>query len=155
MKRMDFASEENPFAGKVICSCCSRVYGRRIWSQTGSYRKRKVWQCSYRYPGKGIKGCQSPHLDEFVLHQAAINTFNAILENKEHFLEKWREGLNSENVLKRYKSRQFIGIVENGKTMTEFDIDIFAAMMEKITVYNRKKLMVSLLDGTDIECEIE
>lgn len=61
----------------------------------------------------------------------------------------------SENVLVRYKSNQFIEIIRNAKTIEEFDMNLYFKIIEKITVLEGKKIVVSLLDGTEVECEIE
>lgn len=63
--------------------------------------------------------------------------------------------LISENVLTRYKSKQFIKIIENAKPITEFDTDLFFRIIEKMTAFEGKKIIITLLDGTDIECDIE
>ena len=37
----------------------------------------------------------------------------------------------------------------------EFNKDLFFCIIEKMTVFEGKKVVVSLLDGTEIECVIE
>ena len=81
--------------------------------------------------------------------------FNTIVENKDHFIEKWQGMLESDNELARYKAKQFIEIITRARSITEFDADLYFAMVEKMTVISRKKVMVSLLDGTQVECETE
>ena len=44
---------------------------------------------------------QNKHIDDRVLYQAFINTFNAIIENKDYFMDKQKEELQSESVLLR------------------------------------------------------
>lgn len=74
-----------------------------------------------------------------------------MIENKDYFIEKWKKALQSENVLVRYKSKQFIRIIENAKPITEFDIDLFLRIIEKMTVFEGKKIIIELLDRTNIE----
>ncbi|WP_261783617.1 hypothetical protein [Clostridium botulinum] len=78
-----------------------------------------------------------------------------MIENKDYFMEKWKEHLKSDNVLVRYKAKQFIGILKNAKLIKEFDEDLFFRIVEKMTVFDREKIIVSLLDGTEIEVVIE
>lgn len=54
----------------------------------------------------------------------------------------------------RYKAKQFIGIVEKAKPITEFDADLYYIFVEKITVRD-DGFIVSLLDGTEMECKFE
>ncbi len=63
--------------------------------------------------------------------------------------------LTIHNLLVRYKSKQFIEILEDAKPLEEFDIDLFFKIIEKITVFKEEKIIVTLLDSTEIECEIE
>jgi site-specific DNA recombinase len=51
---------------------------------------------------KGKKGCKSKHIANRVLHQAFVNTFNAMIENKDYFIEKWQGILGSDNLLHIY-----------------------------------------------------
>ncbi len=78
-----------------------------------------------------------------------------MVENKEYFMEKWKEGIKSENTLVRYKSKQFIDILKNAKPIEEFDMDLFFSITEKMTVFEGDKIIVSLLDGTEVEVVIE
>ena len=78
-----------------------------------------------------------------------------MVENKGYFLGKWDERLGSDNVLVRYKAKQFIGLLADSQGIEKFAVDLYFALVEKITVHGDGRLIVSLLDGTDIECEIE
>ncbi|WP_317817678.1 hypothetical protein [Clostridium tetani] len=78
-----------------------------------------------------------------------------MIENKDYFMEKWKEHLKSENILVRYKTKQFVGILKNVKPIKKFDVDLFFRIIEKMTVFDGEKIIVSLLDGTEIEVIIE
>ena len=54
----------------------------------------------------------------------------------------------------RYKAKQFIGIMVDAELVNEFDIDLYFALVEKMTVFDGGRLVVSLLDGTAIGCEV-
>ena len=90
-----------------------------------------------------------------MLYQAFVDVFNAIVENKDHFMAKWDERLKSDNALERYKAKQFIGIIADAGPIAEFDNDLYCVFVEKTTVMGRRKMIVSLLDGTDVECDVE
>lgn len=104
---------------------------------------------------KGKKGCDSRHIDDGALYQAFIGAYNAMVENKGCFIGKWRERLGSETALVRYKAKQFIQIISKAGQIDRFDINLYFAMVEKKTVYDGGKIIVSLFDGTDIEIEKE
>lgn len=46
-------------------------------------------------------------------------------------------------------------IIENAEQIEEFDIDLFFRIIEKMTVFEGEKIIVTLLDGTEIEVVIE
>jgi len=111
ISKLDYATVKNPFAGKVICGLCGGVYGRKIWNSTDERLRRIVWRCNKKYSVKGEKGCENRHIDERVLYQAFVSTLNAMNENRDYFLAKWKAGICSEDVLVGYKAKQFIGIL--------------------------------------------
>ncbi|KYH34299.1 hypothetical protein CLTEP_17240 [Clostridium tepidiprofundi DSM 19306] len=63
---------------------------------------------------------------------------------------KWK----GDNALVRYKSKQFIEILKNAKPIEKFDMDLFFSIVEKMVVFDGKKIIVNLLDGTEIEVVI-
>lgn len=93
--------------------------------------------------------------DPRVLYQAFINTFNALIENKDYFMEKWKENLKSDNLLQRYKAKQFMRILADAEPIEEFDMDLFFRVIEKMAVFEGKKIIITLLDGTEVEVVIE
>jgi hypothetical protein len=52
-------------------------------------------------------------------------------------------------------AKRFIGILKVAKVIDEFDTELFFKIVSKITVLDEDLLIVSLLDGTEIEIEIE
>ncbi|WP_243156419.1 hypothetical protein [Clostridium sp. C8-1-8] len=68
---------------------------------------------------------------------------------------KWKDNLNSDNALVRYNSKQLIGILKNVEHIEEFSVDLFYSIIEKMTVFEGENIIVSLLDGTEIEVVIE
>ena len=155
IQKLECATEDNPFAGRVICGSCGHAYGRKVWNSTDDRFRRIVWRCNGKYVVKGEKGCDSRHIDDAVLYQAFVDVFNAMIENKAYFIGKWQERLGSNNVLVRYKTKQFIGIIAKAEVITEFDDNLYLALVEKMTIHDKGKIIVSLLDGTDVECEME
>ena len=155
IQKLEYATTDNPFAGRVIFGSCGRVFGRKVWNSTSEKLRRIVWQCNGKYLAKGEKGCGSRHIDDGVLYQAFINVFNTMIENKGYFLDKWGNLQNSDNLLQRYKAKQFAKIIKNTGEISKFDMDLYFALTEKIMVLSGRRLVISLIDGTDVECTIE
>ena len=155
ISKIDYATIDNPFAGKVICGQCGSAFGRKVWNSTDERLRQVIWRCNNKYAVKGKKSCTNKHIDDKVLYQAFINTFNTMIENKKYFMEKWKQHIKSDNLLQRYKAKQFIEIINNAEPIEGFDMDLYFKIIEKITVFQGKKIVVTLLDGTEMECEIE
>ena len=155
IQKLEYATTDNPFAGRVICGSCGQVFGRKVWNSTDDRFRRVIWRCNGKYVKKGKKGCDSRHIDDEVLYQAFISVFNVMIEKKDSFLGKWREQLGSDNALVRYKAKQLIEIIAGAERVTEFDIILYFAMVEKVIVYDGGRIIVTLFDGTDVECEVK
>jgi len=93
--------------------------------------------------------------DDMVLYQTFINTFNTMIENRNYFRLKWKEYLKSDNLLQIYKAKQFMRIIENVEPIEEFDMDLFFRIIDKMTVFEGRKIIVIMLGGMEIEVVIE
>lgn len=142
------------FSGKLICSQCGNVYGRKTWMQpTGG--QRKVWMCSTRYKTKGVKGCGTGHVDEETLKKVFVEVFNTLVDNRQCFIEKWQQEMEDADALKKYRLKEFIRILEHESKMVEFNESICMQMLKQIDVVDDKKLLiVHLLDDSCLECEM-
>ena len=146
--------ESNPFASKIICGDCNKVFARKGWrSSTGV--DRKVWQCSERYKVKGVMGCANRHVEEETLIKAYLMAWNALVENREDFMDQWTEQLQSENLLEGYRAEKFIEYTDGAEPLTEMDTDFMLKTLDHIKVFEDGTLLVVFLDGTEIECKNE
>ena len=146
--------ESNPFASKIICGDCNKVFARKGWrSSTGI--DRKVWQCSERYKVKGVMGCANRHVEEETLIKAYLMAWNVLVENREDFMEQWTEQLQSENLLEGYRAEKFIEYTDGAESLTEMDTDFMLKTLDHIKVFEDGTLLVVFLDGTEIECKNE
>ena len=50
---------------------------------------------------------------------------------------------------------RFLDITADAGRIDDFGINLYCAFVEKTTVMGRRKMIVSLLDGTEVECEME
>jgi site-specific DNA recombinase len=62
---------------------------------------------------------------------------------------------DDKNILVRYKSQKFIEIIKEADIMKGFDIDIYFIIIKKMIVVEGNKIIVTLLDGTEVEVGIE
>ncbi|EPR07976.1 recombinase family protein [Ruminiclostridium papyrosolvens] len=155
IQKMDYITNANPFVGRIICGCCGGVYGRKVWNSNDERLKRIIWQCNNKYATKGKKGCNNRHINDEVLYMAFVSTFNSVLENREHFMSKWNEQINGEDILKRVTTKRFVDIFKDAETLQQFDTELYFKMVEKVLAFGDSRLIVGLLDGTEIECGIE
>ncbi|MFL0195721.1 recombinase [Clostridium sp. WILCCON 0269] len=80
---------------------------------------------------KGKKNCYNNHINDRVLYMVLVEVFNAMVENKYYFIEKWKEGLQGGNVLIRYKVKQSIRIIDKAKSIKNFMRIYFWGIQEK------------------------
>ncbi|WP_330547537.1 hypothetical protein [Cellulosilyticum sp. WCF-2] len=108
--------------------------------------------CRNRYKVKGVKGCESRHINEEILKKAFVEAFNELVANKKYFLEKWRTALEDSDALKQYRLNEFIEILDHGVKQEQFNENLGLRMLEQIKVIDGKgKLHISLLDDTNLE----
>lgn len=70
-----------------------------------------------------------------------------MVENKDRFIGKWQERVESGYALVRYKAKQFIQMVEDAAVIDEFDAELFFALVEKMTVFDGGRLVENCLMG--------
>ncbi len=140
-------TEQNPFASKVICGECGHAFSRKEWwDRYGG--KRKIWQCGERYKIKGVEGCLNRHTDEETLIKAFMMAWNTLIENKEACFEKWKKQMESEDLLKAYRAKEFMKYMS---LITEFNVDFMLKTLDHISVFESGMLTVVFLDGTEVE----
>lgn len=146
--------ESNPFASKIVCGTCNKVFARKGWRSSTGF-DRKIWQCSERYKVKGVMGCDNRHVEEGTLVKAYLMAWNALVENREAFMERWKEQMQGENLLESYRAEKFIEYTDGAEPLTEMDTDFMLKTLDHIKVFEDGTLLVVFLDGTEIECKNE
>lgn len=74
------------------------MFGRKVWNSTNELLRRKVLRCNKKYEIKGKIGCNNKHIDDRVLYQVFINTYNTIVNNKDYFTSAYE--INGNNYFK-------------------------------------------------------
>ncbi len=146
---MDYITNTNPFAGRIICSCCGGVYGRKVWNSNDERLRRTIWQCSSKYRVKGEVGCSNRHIDDEALYEAFAYAFNEIVRNIDYYMVKWEKQIDSEDILERVTAKRFIGVFKGARSIEKFDADLFFKLVEKIVVCE-EGISVRLLDGSEV-----
>ncbi len=152
IQKMDYITNANPFAGRIICGCCGGVYGRKIWNSNDERLKRTVWQCNKKYATKGKKGCDNRHIDDGVLYEAFVYALNEVVKIIDFYVKKWKKQIDSEDILKRVTAKRFVGVFEGTKTIEQFDADLFFKLVEKVVIYE-DCVSMGLLDGSEVNWE--
>ena len=145
--------ETNPFAGKVVCGTCNQAFTRKGWKTRD--QNRKVWHCQERYKIKGVQGYSNRHIDEEILKEALILSWNSLLDNREELKRKWETLAEFANPLEQYRAVQFADMTENTEHITDIDTDFILRSFDHIKVYETGKIIIRFMDGTEIECEGE
>lgn len=107
-----------------------------------------------KYATKGEKSCGNKYVDDGVLYRAFISTYNIVIDNLDYFMGKWKGQVDGQDILSKVIAKRFIATFQTARHIEQFDLDLYFKLVEKITVSDAR-LVVSLLDGSGVECEIE
>ena len=66
-------------------------------------------------------GCANCHVEEETLIKAYLMAWNALVENREDFMEQWTKQLQSENLLEGYWTEKFIEYTDGAEPLTEIE----------------------------------
>ena len=81
--------------------------------------------------------------------------WNALVENRESFLERWKEQMQGEDLLVGYRAEKFMEYTDGAEPLVEMDTDFMLKTLDHIKVFEDGVLVVVFLDGTEIECKSE
>jgi hypothetical protein len=77
------------------------------------------------------------------------------LKNRNQLILKWQRLVVEDDVLKRIYAKRFLAIFSTVKPIEKFDFALYFKLVEKITVQEEGRLLVTLHEGTEIECDIK
>jgi len=100
-------------------------------------------------------GCSNHHVEEKTLEKAYTMAWNALITNRECFLERWQLQRQSENLLVSYRAEKFMEYTDREEQLTEMDTDFMLKTLNHIKVFEDGFLKVVFMDGTEIECKNE
>ena len=96
-----------------------------------------------------------PMRSEKTLVKAYLMAWNALVENRESFLEQWKQQMQGEDLLARYRAEKFVEYTKDAEPLKEMDTDFMLKTLDHIKVYEDGALLVVFLDGSEIECRRE
>ncbi|MGF0031653.1 zinc ribbon domain-containing protein [Bariatricus sp. SGI.154] len=147
-------TEQNPFAAKIICGECGKVFHRKGW-QSSTGKTRRIWQCSERYKVKGVLGCSNRHIDEDTVRKIYFMAWNKLLECRDALLPEWEEKAQGADLLARFRAVDFMELTEHAQPIQELDADLMLRTLDHIKVYESGVMVTVFLDGTEIEYKAE
>lgn len=100
-------------------------------------------------------GCTNRHVEEETLIKAYLIAWNALVENRKDFMERWKKQMQSENLLEGYRVEKFIEYTDETEPLTEMDTDFMLKTLDHIKVFENGTLLVVFLDRTEIKCKNE
>ena len=93
-------------------------------------------------------GCANRHVEEETLIKAYLMAWNALVKNREDFMEQWTEQLQSENLLEGYRAEKFIEYTDGAESLTEMDTDFMLKTLDHINEkFNKLISCVENLNG--------
>ena len=148
LRTMGRNTDEQPFTNRVFCGVCGQLFWRRtLYRLNGSI---KAWMCASKCKGKEVKGCINDTFLEADLHKAFVMAWNAMLENREDFLEHWKAQLNDQNPLVVFRAKQFMKLTEKAKPMKELDVTIVSKTLDHCDIKPMGVIDFYFLDGSHI-----
>lgn len=142
-------TETNPFAAKIVCGECNKVFQRKGWRSSAG--DRKVWQCSERYKVKGVMGCSNRHIDEETVREIYMMAWNRLMECRDMLVPEWAEKMQGDDLLAKFRAMDFMEITKEAQPLQEVDIDLMLRTVECIKVHENGMVVTVFLDGTEIE----
>ena len=104
---------------------------------------------------KGVQGCDNRHVEEETLIKAYLMAWNALVENRESFLEQWKRQMQGEYLLAGYRAEKFVEYTKDAEPLKEMNTDFMLKTLDHIKVFEDGTLLVVFLDGSEIECRSE
>lgn len=77
--------------------------------------------------------------------------WNALIDNREEIKERWERFAEFGNPLEQYRAVQFADITEGAEHIKDFDTDFMLKTLDHIKVFESGKLLVTFMDGTEME----
>lgn len=77
--------------------------------------------------------------------------WNRLLEYRDMLVPEWKEKMQGEDLLVRFRAMDFMEITKEAQPLQEVDIDLMLRTVECIRVYENGMVVTVFLDGTEIE----
>lgn len=134
-----------PFAGKLLCSHCNQLYGRKYWHHT-----TVVWECPQRFQGN--PKCPTPHIYETQLVEAYQQAFIELLAKNTCAMDYCRRALKKVLPEDRYSyASEYLDeeVFSNGGNLNH-EPSMWLTLVEIVIVRTDQKLHFKFIDGNEI-----
>ena len=139
----------SPFAGKLICSHCKQLYGRKKWHSTV-----EVWECPQRFQGN--PKCPTPHIYETQLVESYQQAFMMLLAKNLYVIDCCHLVLKKILPEDRYAYASEClnkAVLSNGSNMTQ-EPSMWLTLVENVLVCEDGSLCFQFVDGNEILLDI-
>lgn len=90
---------------------------------------------------KGVMGYGNRHIYEEILIKIYQMAWNRLLECREILVSEWKEKMQGEDLLARFRAMDFMEITKDAWPIKELDIDLMLRTVGYIKVYENGRIV--------------
>ena len=149
--------------------------GRKYWRCSSFQGKRgtEIEGCTFRPPPRYTKPVTDKHsryrakhrklpqerqmlctdikIEEALPEQAFIKAWNQLVDEKDRYLVEWQQAINGNDVLKAYRTKELIHLVEETRQIETMPYELMLRTLDHIEIGLDGKVEVIFLTGTRLE----
>lgn len=143
-----------PLTNKIICGNCGHNYKIKRPNRKNE-RGKKYYECSEhrsgyrRKPKPGTCVNKSRFIPEFA-EKVFVNAWNHLVDNKEHYLQEWQQTIAGEDILKAYRAKELIRLIEETGHIETMPYELMLKTLDHIEIGLGGRLEVIFLAGTKV-----
>ena len=138
------AVNDVPFYQRVFCARCGGVFIRKYLQN----RKAFSWKCQ-NAELKRHNTCFAENVKEATLQDVIVKAWNALVAERESYVNRWRRTVDEGNALQRYYAHMMISITADGPLEWEVP-ELTRLILEEMVVHSPWDFEVSFLDGSKV-----
>lgn len=137
IKCIRYHDELDPFQGRVVCGECGDIYIRS---------SKEAMDCR-----KTVRGgfCVNREIKMEELKRLFNEAWQHIVSKRDTLMKRWERGLESDNALVRYRTKQMIDLSKRRRAT--FDPYLVLKVLDRVVVERNNSVKILFLDGTEVE----